>query len=134
MQDQAKLEWTTTELLERGWSRTLIKRFLPKPDGCIPVNHWANFRGQDTYSAIKVWNLEQSDEFGSAFLKTWKGRKSGRMKNTTPREVLNEMRKTPHPKIPPRTKGQIKRDTLAAEISGLFKEARARGYRTPHKC
>ncbi|WP_435231688.1 hypothetical protein ACMAZE_08485 [Pseudopelagicola sp. nBUS_20] len=133
MKHQEKLELTTSELLERGWTRTLIKRFLPRPDGCIPVDYWANFRGQDTYSAIKVWNLEQSDTFSSAFLKTWNGRKSGRMKGTTPQKVLVEMRKAPHPKVPPRTKDDIQLETLIAEISGIFEEVRARGYRTPHR-
>ena len=63
MSKETKIEITTTELLNRGWTRTLIKRFLPRPDGCVAVAHWANFRGQDTYSGAKVWNIEQSEEF-----------------------------------------------------------------------
>jgi hypothetical protein len=133
MSRAVKLELTTTELLEHGWSRTLIKRFLPRPDGCVPVDHWANFRGQDTYSAIKVWNIEQSAEFEVAFLKTWKGRSKRRMKDTSPETVLADMREAPHPKVPKRTKKEIQRDTVVMEAAAVMKEMRARGYRTPHK-
>jgi hypothetical protein len=133
MNGPENLERTTTELLERGWTRTLLKRFMPRPDGCVSVDHWANFRGQNTYSAIKVWNIEQSEEFGIAFLKTWKGRNKGRMKNTTPEVVLAEMRKDPHPKIPKRSKEEIERDSVILEIAGSLEKIRARGYRTPHK-
>jgi hypothetical protein len=133
MSESHKLERTTNALLERGWTRTLIKRFLPRPDGCIPVDHWANFRGQDTYSAIKVWNIEQSEEFEVAFLKTWKGRNKGRMKDTSPKTVLAELRKDTHPKIPKRTKKEVQQDTAVLEAAAIMEEMRSRGFRTPHK-
>lgn len=128
-----KLELTTTELLERGWTRTLIKRFLPRPDGCISVNHWANFRGQDTYSAAKVWNVEQSDAFEEAFLRSWKGRRKGRMKGKDPEAVLQELRKDPHPTLPKLTKEELKHRTVVAEAASIIEDMRARGFRTPHK-
>jgi hypothetical protein len=128
-----KLELTTAELLERGWTRTLIKRFLPKPDGNVPVNHWANFRGQDTYSAIKVWNVEQSDAFEAAFLRSWKNRKSARIAATSPQAFLAKMRRKPHPKIPRRTKEQIQDDMIILKAAALIEEMRAKGYRTPHR-
>jgi hypothetical protein len=109
------------------------KSILPRPDGCVPVDHWANFRGQDTYSATKVWNIEQSAEFEVAFLKTWNGRNKRRMKDTSPETVLADMRKSPHPKIPKRTKREIQRDTVVMEAAAAMKEVRARGFRTPHK-
>ena len=129
-----KLELTTTELLGRGWTKTLIKRFLPHPDGCVPVNHWANYRGQDTYASVKVWNVEQSEEFTLAFLRTLKGRNKGRMKDTSPEAVLEKIQKDPHPKILKRTREEIKRDTAVLKAAGIMKEIRARGFRTPHKC
>ena len=128
-----KLELTTTELLERGWTRTLIKRFLPRPDGCVSVNHWANFRGQDTYSAAKVWNVEQSEAFAEAFLRSWKGRTRGRMKGKDPEAVLQDLREAPHPKLPKLTKEELKRRTVVAEAASIIEEMRARGFRTPHK-
>ena len=134
MTENEKLELTTTELLARGWTRTLIKRFLPRPDGSTPVDHCANFRGQDTYSAIKVWNIEQSDTFGHAFIRSWKGRKTGRMENSTPEIVLADIRKAPHPKISPRSKDEVRRETLIMKFASILGEIRSRGYRTPHKC
>ena len=133
MTKTSQIEFTTTELLERGWTRTLLKRFLPRPDGCVPVGHWANFRGQDTYSAVKVWNVEQSGTFEEAFLRTWKGRTKGRMKGTSPKAVLEEMRKDPHPELPRLTKEDLRRNTIIMEVAGILAEMRARGFRTPHK-
>ncbi len=120
---------TTTELLERGWTKTLIRRFLPKPDGCMPVKHWKNFRGQDTYAAVKIWNVEQSEDFGKAFMKSWKGR----MKERLPEEALATMRSEPHPPVQIRDKDEIILQTKSAEAAGHLQEARLRGLRTPHK-
>ena len=84
---------TTTELLRRDWTKTLIRRFLPEPDGRAAVAHWANFQGTNTYLASRVWAIEQSEEFGLAFLRTWKGR----MKKRKPPSVLEALRKAPKP-------------------------------------
>lgn len=120
---------TTTELLERGWTKTLIKRFLPNPDGSMPVKHWKNYRGQDTYASVKIWNAEQSQDFEVAFIKSWKGR----MKECSPEEFIAELRKQPHPKIPARDKAEVLLETRLAEAAGHLQEARLRGLRTPHK-
>lgn len=89
-------ELTTAYLLARGWTPTLIKRFLPTADGSAPVNHWANFSGTKTYYAQRVWEIEQSEEFGRRFLRSWRGR----MKKRKPETVLAELRKTPKPCLP----------------------------------
>jgi hypothetical protein len=120
---------TTTELIERGWTKTLIRRFLPKPDGALPVKHWKNYRGQDIYSAIKIWNAEHSRDFEIAFMRSWKGR----LKGLSPETILAEMRMQPHPEIPARDRKQILLETSVAEASGHLQEARLRGLRTPHK-
>lgn len=90
-------EITFPKLLERGWTRTLIKRFLPTADGRAPVNHWKNYRGQDTYATIRVWHIEQSDEFRQAFLQVWKGRTKGRLQGRSPEIILAELRSEPVP-------------------------------------
>jgi hypothetical protein len=82
--------FTTSQLLCRDWAKTLIRRFLPDPDGLSPVAHWANYQGTNSYLASRVWAIEQSEEFGAAFVKTWKGR----MKKRKPAKVLEELRKT----------------------------------------
>ena len=121
---------TTKQLLERGWTKTLIKRFLPTPDGFSAVNHWMNFRGQDTYAAVKIWNAEQTSDFETAFLKSWKGR----MKDRQPNVVLAALKAQPHPEITKRSKDEIVQATQIAEAAGHIQLARLRGLRTPHKC
>ena len=88
---------TTTELLRRGWTHTLIKRFLPKPDGVMAVNHWANFRGQDTYDPDRVSALEHSEEFAQAFMRSWKGRTGARFAGKPADQILDELRTEPQP-------------------------------------
>jgi len=86
-------ELTTAELLERDWTPTLIKRFLPEANGTASVRHWASFSGTNTYFASRIWEAEQSEEFGKAFMRSWKGR----MKKRRPEKVLAELRATPKP-------------------------------------
>ena len=64
----------TQDLLPRYWTRTLIDRFLPEADGNEPVNHWANFGTTWTFLASRVYEIEQTEEFGKGFLRSWKGR------------------------------------------------------------
>ena len=68
---------TTRELLDRGWTKTLIRKFLPTPDGTAAVAHWANYRGTNTYLEAKVQAVELTSEFEAAFLRSWKGRLKG---------------------------------------------------------
>ena len=121
---------TTKQLLERGWTKTLIKRFLPQPDGCSAVNLWMNFRGQDTYAVVKIWNVENTADFASAFLKSWRGR----MKGLSPEDALAELKQQPHPEMQTRSKEEIARDTHLIAAAGYIHVARNRGLRTPHKC
>lgn len=86
-------ELPTSYLLNRGWTRTLIRHFMPEADGRQSVDHWANYQGTPTYFALRVWKIEQSEEFGKAFLRSW----NGRMKGRKPEAVLAELRKTPKP-------------------------------------
>jgi hypothetical protein len=79
---------STQDLLARYWTRTLIDRFLPEPDGSEPVNHWANFGTTWTFLASRVYEIEKTEEFGKAFLRSWKGR----MKGQKPEEVLKQLR------------------------------------------
>lgn len=120
---------TTKQLLERGWTKTLIKRFLPNPDGCAPVSHWKNYRGQYTYAAVKIWNVEQADDFEVAFIKSW----TRRMRGRSPEDVLAELKQQPHPEIPTRNKEEIVRNSHIAAAASCIQVARDRGLRTPHK-
>jgi hypothetical protein len=88
MFDQSDTEWTTRQLLGRRWTRTLIRRFMPVADGKAMVDHWANFQGTPTYRVDRVIAIEQSEEFGRAFLRSWKGR----IKDRTAEQALADLR------------------------------------------
>jgi hypothetical protein len=53
-------------LLERGWSRALIKKYLGREDSSERVNHWANHRGKSLYRLSRVEAAEHSPEVKSA--------------------------------------------------------------------
>jgi hypothetical protein len=42
------------QLAARGWTRSLIERFLPKPDRWATVDHWQNYKGKATYFVERV--------------------------------------------------------------------------------
>ena len=110
--------------MSEGGLNPLIKRFLPRPDGNVPVDHWKNYSGQNTYASVKIWNIEQSEKFAVAFRRSWNGRNKGRMKDTSPEAVLKKMRREHHPKIPKRTREEIRRDTLLMEAAGIMQGLR----------
>ena len=87
MADDADRCLTTQQVLARDWTRTLIARFMPTPDGRARVDHWSNFRDTDTYVLSRVEEIEKSEEFGKAFLRSWKGRMKGRK----PEDVLKQL-------------------------------------------
>ena len=55
------------QLAARGWTRTLVDRFLPTPDRWATVDHWQNYTGKATYFAEKVMAAEQLVDFKNAF-------------------------------------------------------------------
>ena len=120
---------TKTELRRRGWTNTLVERFLPTPDGQAPVNHWKNYRGQDIFASVKVWNVEQTEAFAQAFMKSWRGR----MRGQNPEQVLADLRSCPAPAIPPHSRDDFRLMTRMAAASSAIEDARSRGHRTPHK-
>ena len=42
------------QLAARGWTRTLMERFLQSPDRWATVDHWKNYTGKATYFIEKV--------------------------------------------------------------------------------
>ena len=120
---------TTSDLVKRGWTRTLIKRFLPKPDCWLPVDHWKNYRGQNAYSASRIWHVEQSGEFEVAFLKTWRGR----MQQEDVWSRLLAIRRSEHPDVRQMSVEELRLQTLAANAAGQLDLVRRQGFRTPHK-
>src|SRR5688572_1927020 len=56
------------DLQSRGWTRSLIKRFLGEDDYRESVNHWANFSGKSMFYRERVLAAERCEEFRSALL------------------------------------------------------------------
>lgn len=59
----------------RGWTDTLINRFLGDADQWLPVNHYANFQGKRAWFIARVVEAEQSDNFLKVFRTSLKRRK-----------------------------------------------------------
>lgn len=121
------------QLRARGWTRTLVEKYLVKPDRWASVSHWANYKGKATYFVERVIQVESRADFRIAF------QASLNRRNLPPEEraemevrrsrVDNEYRvwlKTLTPE-------QVRTMLILNEVADVFEEARSRGYRTPHK-
>lgn len=128
------LHLDVAELRSRGWTETLIERFLGAPDGYHPVDHWANFTGKRVFFLERVELAEASDAFASAFAASARRRKLAQATLDSFREAkrstagrLKLWRET-------RTGTDIQAEVLSGHIAETLGQAHRRGYRTPHKC
>lgn len=71
------------QLAERGWTGTLIERFLGEADCWMSVNHWANWKGKRTYFLERIELAEASLEFQAEFAKSARRRKLSRSQLTS---------------------------------------------------
>jgi hypothetical protein len=60
----------SNQLALRGWTASLIKRFLGEADLWMSVNHWLNRTGKRTFFLERVELAEASDEFRTEFEKS----------------------------------------------------------------
>ena len=51
------------DLHARGWTDTLIRRYMPSPDWADRVNHWRNFRGRYVWHLMRVQQMELREDF-----------------------------------------------------------------------
>jgi hypothetical protein len=68
----------SNQLATRGWTASLIERFLGEADLWLPVNHWANWKGKRTFHLERVELAEASDEFCAEFEKSARRRRLSR--------------------------------------------------------
>ena len=120
---------TRSDLIARGWTRSLIKRFLPFPDRRLPVNHWKNYAGQDAYARSRIWHIEQSKEFEEAFKKRW----SKSVDHDAINIKLSVMRAELHFFSSSCDRADMLLKTCAGEAARYLELARKRGLRMPHK-
>ena len=63
------------DLVERGWSDAMIKRFLGSEDTRVPVEHYANFSGARVWFLARIEAAESTVEFEDYFKKSAQRRK-----------------------------------------------------------
>src|SRR5207248_5395511 len=63
MKGDAHLYLDVDALFQRGWTESLIRKYLGQPDRWETVNHWANFRGKRTYYLGRVETAEANSQF-----------------------------------------------------------------------
>lgn len=79
------------DLRQRGWTESLIARFLGAADRWTPVNHWLNWTGKRQWFLGQIEVAEQDEEFLIAFERSALRRK---LSHETILEMLAERRKT----------------------------------------
>ena len=127
--------FTNVELKDRGWTRTLRERFLGNVDRRLPVDHGKNWYRKDAYLVRRVELTEITPEWEAAFLKSAKRRKLHQAFVDEVLQRINENRAAGIDKVINHVDfGSAQLEKIAAEFASVFAEARARGYRTPHKC
>ena len=126
---------TVAELLELGWTKGLIKRFLGLADCLFPVDHWRNYSGKKAWLISTVELIEMTQGFEAAFLHSAKYRSMSEAEIERVLSRIYDLRESCH-----LTPDQILSDVearlqaCAAHAADSINEARRRGYRTPHKC
>ena len=121
------------QLRARGWTRGLVEKFLVRPDRWASVSHWKNYTGKATYFVERVLQTEQLVDFKSAFKASIVRRKltvkvidAIRLERERVDQLYREWLKQVTP-------DDVKLMLVVDEAAAIFEEARARGYRTPHK-
>ena len=120
-------------LFARGWTRPLVERFLVKYDRLAKVNHWKNYYGRAIYLTERVVAAECLPQFQAALAASIKRRNlppetveafaaERERGNEEYRAALRDM-----------TEADVRSMTVAQNVAEIFDQARARGYRTPHK-
>jgi hypothetical protein len=133
MSDADRFYLDHVQLRARGWTRTMVERFLVRPDRWETVNHWANFKGKATYFVERVLLAEHSPAFKRAFEASARRRRLALQALTeiaTARALVDDEYRAWLKTVTPE---DVQRMLLISEAARFFEEARARGYRTPHK-
>lgn len=69
---------TQTALLERGWTKTLVKKFFPKPHDTKPNNMYRSAAPIKLYEEKIIKSVEQTKDFKKEFEKVKKRRESSK--------------------------------------------------------
>jgi hypothetical protein len=121
------------DLQARGWTESLIRRFLGEPDRWEPVDHFRNYTGKRTYFLERIEEAEASDEFTHAYHATLRRRKIGAERQAEFRIAREETRGDVQAWRRQLTPKDLEVRQILAAAADKVDEARKRGYRTPHR-
>jgi hypothetical protein len=121
------------QLMARGWTRALTKRFLPNPDRWATVDHWRNYTGKATYFVERVMAAEQMMEFKSAFAVSIVRRRFTHEQVDAAMQERARVDALYRAWIKTISPEDVKHMVVIDAAAAAFEAARARGYRTPHK-
>src|SRR5262249_47909934 len=121
------------DLLTRGWTRTLIERFLEWEDYRVTVDHFRNYAGKKMFLRRRVELTEASAEFEAAFILSARRRKLPPENIEATCAWIRELRENRDQLRGANIRVLSKEEIVFRNIAELFEQARARGYRTPHK-
>ena len=126
-------DFAVEDLLTRGWTRTLIERFL-EPEGYRnPVDHFQNYAGKKMYQRRRVELTEASAEFEAAFMLSAKRRRLAPERIDATCTRIQELRENRDRLREANIRVLSQEEIVFRKIAELFEQVRARGYRTPHK-
>ena len=121
------------QLGARGWTKSLIEKYLGKPDRWKQVAHWQNFTGKATYFLSRVILTESQAPFQSDFQASIRRRKLSPDQLDTILAFRSRFDDDHSSRLTRPTPEETKRDSVISKAASIFEEVRARGYHTPHK-
>jgi hypothetical protein len=132
-ESETNKDFTVEDLLTRGWTRTLIDRFLEPEDYRNPVDHFRNYAGKRMFQRRRVELTEASAEFEAAFILSAKRRRLASETIDATCTRIRELRENRDQLREANIRVLSQEEIVFRNIAELFEQARARGYRTPHK-
>jgi hypothetical protein len=127
-------DFTVKDLLKRGWTHTLIDHFLGREDYRNPVDHFRNYSGKKMFVRRRVELIEASREFECSFTASAKRRKMSEAAVDEVRVRIEGLRANRDRLRESNIRVPSKEELVLRDVADIFSQARARGYRTPHKC
>jgi len=120
------------QLKSRGWTTSLITKFLGAPDNWAPVDHWANWTGKRQFLLRRILLAEQHPDFVAALQRSLSRRKCTRKQVN---DFARVRAAVTIEQLDPGTDASADaiRESSFREVASIFREARRRGYRTPYK-
>ena len=120
------------QLRARGWTRTLVEKYLVRPDRWDAVNYWANFKGKAKYFVERLIQVESREDFRTAIQASIKRRKLSPEELAEMEAERMRVDNAYRLWLKTLTPEQVRTTLILNEAADVFEEALSRGYRSPH--